>query len=140
MAVIVGGAPQDPKSIEQYEEVLFVLEKELCLIKRKFVVNLKAASGAKLQEERRWYELGGYSQPIIDLVAAGDWAGLAALPAAGKDQTGLYLHLKWASDLSWFALQSVEPRPWEGGRYAAMTPVIVFTEGDAAEAARLFIG
>lgn len=134
MAVLQGGAPLNPKNTETYEEILFVLRDQLGLMK-KSGLSWKSQSGQKFKIEQRWYPLGEYRDHLAGLVNGADLDGLAGLPRLKVDQTGLYLEIKWAKDNSVVAIQVVEPRPREGGRYAIMTPAVVFTDADGAAAA-----
>lgn len=146
MAVLIGGASKDQAHRttetylgESYAELGRVIELEYALTTRSLGLIQRAANGQRLRRKRRWYELRQYSEELVRLVHAQDVAALAALPVAERDSTGLYLQLVWTADRSLFALQSVEPRPWEEQRLACTSPALIYTGDDARAVAALFI-
>lgn len=140
MAVLVGGAP-DPKkkSEEQFKEMQWVeIEDFKVYTSSMGGFKIRSKSGAKRVMEQRWYVLSQWSEPVREMVAAGDWAALSKVPFVKNGNTGLYLDIHRAADDSVFSVQVVEPRPWEGGRYALMTPAVVLTDDDARAVAAMF--
>lgn len=114
----------------EYGDLFEFLMKELKLFKRQLLVMLKhVQTGESMRYEQTWYDFH-LKERLTQLLHAGDYDAVAALPINKDGQTGIYIESRHVKSGKLVGLQLVEARPHEGGRYVGLTPAVVFTDAD----------
>lgn len=118
-----------------YQDTLDVLKDEGLIVKKSTFWHLFHGNRTVNTQEKLQYGLRYFihedQKKVLELFKTNDFDKMLDIPVGPFGRCGTQLTFRYTDSGSLIAIQVVEARPHEGGRYVGLTPTKIFSDSDS---------